>query len=237
MVRYRQTLVGAGWTLLQPITMMIIFTIFFGALVRFPTDNVPYPVFVYTGLLVYQAATKIMNEGGTSVQSGAALLNKIYFPRAYFPTSVALASLVDLLFSSIALGLLLIWFGIVPRLSIVFAPAMIFIAIVASLGLAFWLSALNAKYRDIAQLLPFFTQLLMFVSPIIYSSSLIPAQYLPLYWLNPMAVVINGLRAVVARTEWPPTEAWIIGGTMAVVLFVSGYLFFRKQEPSFSDFA
>jgi lipopolysaccharide transport system permease protein len=235
MVRYRQTVIGAAWTLLQPLTMMMVFTVFFGLVTRFPTEGIPYPVFVYVGLVAYQVVAKILNEGSQSVTANADLINKIYFPRAYFPISIALASLVDLLFSVVALAILLLFYGIVPGLPVLLTPLMIGLAVIAALGLSFWLSALNAEYRDITQLLPFLSQLWMFTSPIIYPSNLIPADYLPLYWLNPLAAVVDGLRWALTGTAAPPPEAWIIGTTVAVIVLVSGYVFFRSREPRFSD--
>jgi lipopolysaccharide transport system permease protein len=235
MVRYRQTVIGAAWTLLQPLTMMVVFTVFFGLVSRFPTEGIPYPVFVYIGLLAYAVVAKILNEGSQSVAANADLINKIYFPRAYFPISIALASLVDLLFSIVALAILLLIYGIVPGPAVLLTPLMIALAVVAALGVSFWLSALNAEYRDITQLLPFLSQLWMFTSPIIYPSNIIPPDYLNLYWLNPLAAVVEGLRWALAGTAAPPPEAWIIGTTVAVFVLVTGYVFFRSREPRFSD--
>jgi lipopolysaccharide transport system permease protein len=235
MVRYRQTIVGAAWTLLQPVSMMIVFTVFFGILSRVPSDNVPYPVFVYAGLLIFQVVAKILNEGSTSVVSNSSLITKIYFPRIYLPVSVAISALVDMAFSLVAFVVLLAWYGIVPGPSIVALPVLLAIALGGALGVSFWLSALNAAYRDVTQLLPFLTQLWMFTSPVIYPSSLIPETLRPLYWLNPLAVAIDGFRWMITGVAAPPLTEWLIGATVAAILLATGYLFFRRREPTFSD--
>jgi lipopolysaccharide transport system permease protein len=234
MVRYRQTVVGAAWTLLQPLSMMAVFTIFFGILAAVPSQGVPYPVFVYAGLLVYQIAAKILNEGATSVVNNAPLLGKIYFPRAFLPLSVAFASLVDLLFSLIAFVPLLLFYGIIPGPQVVLLPLFLGIGWAGAVGVTLWLAALNARYRDVTQLLPFLSQIWMFVSPVIYSSTIVPASFVALFWLNPLAIAIDGMRWTVTGIA-PPLEEWIIGATMAIVLLVSGYVFFRRREASFPD--
>jgi lipopolysaccharide transport system permease protein len=234
-VRYRQTVVGAGWALLQPILLMIVFTVFFGMLARLPSEGLPYPVFFFCGLVVWQMVAKILNEGSLSVVANAALVSRVYFPRAYFPISIALASLVDLFFGLLALAALLIYFGIVPGAGIVVVPLLVLIAWAGGLGVALWLSALNVAYRDVTQLLPFVTQLWMFASPIIYPVSIIPAPYLPLYYLNPIALVATGFRWAFAGAAAPTAAAWIIGTATTLVVLISGYLFFRQREMTFAD--
>ncbi|MEA2621187.1 MAG: lipopolysaccharide transport system permease protein [Chloroflexota bacterium] len=234
-VRYRQTLVGGAWAVLQPILLMGVFTIFFGLLARTPSGGLPYPVFFYLGLLPWQMVSKILAEGSASVVANAALVTRVYFPRVYFPTSVALASLVDLAFGFGALAVLLVIFGIVPGWPVVFLPLFVAVAWASGLGVAYWLSALNVAYRDVAQLLPFLAQLWMFASPVIYSSSIVPEPYRALYHLNPIALSVEGFRWAVGGAAPPPPEAWILGPFMAALLLVSGYLFFRKRERTFSD--
>jgi lipopolysaccharide transport system permease protein len=235
MVRYRQTAVGASWSLFQPIMLMALFTVFFGFLARMPSGGLPYPVFFFIGLLPWQMVAKLVTEGSASVVANSTLVTRVYFPRAYFPTSVALASLVDLALGTVALAILLVIFGIVPGPALVAAPIFIAIAWTAGLGVAFWLSALNVAYRDVTQMLPFLAQLWMFGSPIIYPATLVPSAYQTLYFLNPMALVIEGLRWAVAGTPAPPAAAWLLGTSMAISLLVSGYLFFRQRESMFAD--
>jgi lipopolysaccharide transport system permease protein len=235
MVRYRQTAVGATWAILQPLLMMAVFTVFFGILAHVSSEGVPYPVFVLVGLTIWQVVGKVLNEGSLSVVGNSGLVNKIYFPRAYFPIASALGSLVDLAFGLLALGVLLVIYRIVPGWPIVLVPVLVAIALLAALGVSFWLSALNVSYRDVAQLLPFLTQVWMFISPIIYSGQLIPPEFRHLYWLNPIALVVDGLRWAIAGTVAPPLDEWLEGVLVAAVMLASGYVFFRHREPGFSD--
>ncbi len=236
MVRYRQTVVGAAWSLLQPILLMIVFTVFFGLWGRGDAEGMPFPVFFLLGLVPNQMVTKVLNEGSMSVVSNAGLVTRVYFPRAYFPTSVAIAALVDLFLALVAVAALLIAFNVYPGTNIVFVPPLIALAWFSGLGLAYLLSALNVVYRDIAQLLPFLSQLLMFLSPIIYPSTIIPEPYRMVYFANPMALVVEGFRWALADGPAPPGYAWIIGPLVAAVILFSGYILFRKREPTFADF-
>lgn len=235
MVRYRQTVVGAGWSLIQPILLMLAFTVFFGILGRLPSQGLPYPVFFFMGLVPWQMVAKILNEGSSSVVANGALVTRVYLPRVYFPTSVALASLVDLALASIVLGLMLLFYGIVPGPTVLLLPAFVLLAWITGLGVAYWLSALNVAYRDITQMLPFVTQMGMFMSPIIYPASLIPDPFRVLYFLNPIALVVTGFRWSIAGAPPPPIEAWLLGPPIAIGLVVSGYVFFRYRERTFSD--
>lgn len=235
MVRYRQTAVGAAWAILQPLMLMVVFTIFFGILADVKSEGVPYAIFVMIGLTIWQVVGKILNEGSLSVVGNSALVNKIYFPRAYFPIASALGSLVDLAFGLLALGVLLVIFQVVPGWPIILAPVLIAIALTAVLGVSFWLSALNVTYRDVAQLLPFLTQLWFFTTPIIYSGQLIPPDFRPLFWLNPITLTVDGLRWAIGGTAAPPLQEWIEGIAVAAILICSGYIFFRQREPGFAD--
>jgi lipopolysaccharide transport system permease protein len=232
MVRYRQTVIGAAWSLLQPLLLMSVFTVFFGLFARLPSGNLPYPIFYLLGLVPWHMVSKLVNQGSTSVVSNATLVTRVYIPRAYFPTSIALASLFDLALALVPLALLLVIFGIVPGATVVLAPVFIAVAWLAALGLTYWLSALNVAYRDITQLLPFLTQLWMFSSPIIYPVSMVPEAFRTLYYLN---LVVTGLRWSIAGAPAPEPEAWALGLSVTAVLFVSGYLFFRHREPRFAD--
>jgi lipopolysaccharide transport system permease protein len=235
MVRYRQTLIGVSWSLLQPILLMIAFSVFFGILARMPTGGMPFPVFFFIGLVPMQMASKILTEGSTSVIANAGLLTRVYFPRAYFPTAVALAALIDLALAFGAMAILLLWFNVVPGSNVAFVPILIAIGWTSALGVAYWLSALNVAYRDVTQLLPFLAQLWMFTSPVIYSSTLVPESFRPIYFVNPMALVIEGFRWSIAGGAPPPPYAWGIGVAVAALSLGSGYLFFRRREPGFAD--
>jgi lipopolysaccharide transport system permease protein len=236
MVRYRQTAIGAGWSLLQPLLLMAVFTVFFGFLGRGLTEGLPFPIFYLLGLVPYQMVSKMLSEGSMSIVSNSVLVTRVYFPRAYFPTSVALAVLVDLGLSLIPVAALLLLFGIVPGPTVIFVPLLTAVAWFAGLGASYWLSALNVAYRDVTQLIPFLTQLVMFLSPIIYPSSIIPEPYRTIYFLNPLALVVEGFRWAIANAPAPPAYAWVLGPLVAATLLVTGYIFFRKREPAFADF-
>lgn len=235
MVRYRQTVVGAGWAIIQPTLLMLAFTVFFGFLGRIPSDGLPYPVFFLLGLVPWQMVAKIVNEGSTSIVANGALVTRVYLPRVYFPTSVAFASLVDLGLVSLVLVGVLALYGVVPGVTVVVAPLIVLVGWVTALGVAYWLSALNVAYRDITQMLPFLTQIWMFATPIIYPASLVPEQFRALYFLNPMAFVVTAFRWAVGGIDFPPIEAVILGPVVAVLLLVSGYAFFRHRERTFAD--
>ncbi len=234
MVRYRQTLIGAAWAVIQPVALMTVFTVFFGLLARLPSNGLPYPVFFLSGLVIWQIVNKTLNEGSTSVVGNATLVTRVYFPRIYFPVSVALASLVDLVFGLVALGIVLLLFGIMPH-QVALIPVACLIAWITGLGVTLALSAINTAYRDVAQMLPFLAQMWMFASPIIYPSSLIPESVRLLYFLNPIALAIETFRHAVAGTPLPSPAAWLVGSAVAMLLLVGGYLIFRHREPTFAD--
>jgi lipopolysaccharide transport system permease protein len=234
-VRYRQAGVGVAWALIQPILLMIAFTIFFGLFARLPSEGVAYPLFFFSGLALWQVTSKLMSEGSNSVVANTALVTRIYFPRVYFPTAVALSSMVDLLFNSVALVLLMIYFGSAPGAEIVALPLILAIVYATSLGLALWLSALNVAFRDVTVLVPFIAQVGFFLSPIIYPASIVPAEYQTLYFANPMALAIEAFRWSLLGTPAPPLSGWIVGSLVAVLLLFSGYVFFRQREGTFSD--
>jgi lipopolysaccharide transport system permease protein len=235
MVRYRQTLIGAGWAVLQPLLLMVLFTVFFTLMDRFPSQGLPYPVFFLLGLLPYQLASKVLLEGSASVVANASLLNRVYFPRVYFPVAASVSSLVNLLFGLVPLAALLLYFGVVPGWPVVLIPLFVAIALVAALGVALWLSALNVTYRDITQLLPFIAQAWMFTSPVIYPSTIIPEAWRWAYYLNPLVCVIDAFRWAFAGAPAPPVAGCVSGAVVAIGLLGTGYVFFRKRESTFSD--
>jgi lipopolysaccharide transport system permease protein len=234
-VRYRQTFLGAAWTVLQPILLMAVFTVFFGLLAKTPSQGLPHPVFYFLGLLPWQIVARALSEGSASVVSNSALVNKVYIPRVYFPLAASLSSLVDFLFGTVALVVLLLLFQITPGWQVVLVPVLVAIALMAGLGISLWLSALNAAYRDVAQLLPSLTQMWFFATPIIYPSAIVPPAYRALYYINPMALVVDGFRWAFAGTPAPPPIAWLLGTGVAITFLVTGYLYFRHREPGFAD--
>jgi lipopolysaccharide transport system permease protein len=214
---------------------MIVFTVFFGILGRMPSGGLPYPVFFLLGLIPWHMVSKILNQGSTSVVGNATLVTRVYFPRVYLPTSIALASLVDFMLAASVLVLFLLLFRITPQVEAVLVPAFLLVAWITALGAAYWLSAINVLYRDVTQMLPFLSQLWMFSSPIIYPATLVPEPYQPLYYLNPLALVVTGFRWTIGGLPPPPVLAWVLGVSVAVGLLASGYIAFRRLEHRFAD--
>lgn len=233
-VRYRQSLVGIGWVVLQPLLLAAVFTVFFSVMARTSKD-VPYPVFFLAGLFIWQLAAKVLGEGTNSVSANSALVTRVYLPRAFFPFSVVLASLVDLLFTGLALIVVMALYGMVPQPTVVIVPVLVAIAAAAALGAALWLSSLSVRFRDVFVLLPVLTQLWFFASPILYSVETVPPELLGIYYLNPMALVVTGMRWSILGLSAPPPEAWVLGVGVSLLMLTTGYLMFRHREPTFAD--
>lgn len=234
-VRYKQTMLGAGWAVIQPIMLMLVFTVFFGILVQVPSEGVPYPLFVFVGLVVWQFVARVLNEASASIALNGHLVTKIYFPRVFLPAAVLVASLVDLAFAVLALALLMAIYEVMPGWPIVFVPLWLALASAAVLGISLWLAALYAAYRDIGHLLPFITQLWMFLTPIIYPSSLVPEAYRLLYAVNPLVATVEGFRWACLGAPPPTLSTVMVGFASAALLLATGYVFFRKRESFFSD--
>ena len=193
-VRYKQTVFGVAWAVLQPLSMMLIFTVFFGNLVGVPSDGLPYPIFAFTALLPWQLFSRALTDASTSLVADERLITKVYFPRLLVPTSAVLASLVDFAIAFVLLLGMMVFYGIVPTIAVLMLPLFVLLALMTVLGVGFWLSALNAQYRDIRYTLPFLTQLWLFVTPVVYPASMVPESWRLLYGLNPMAGVVEGFR-------------------------------------------
>jgi lipopolysaccharide transport system permease protein len=234
-VRYKQTVLGAAWAIIQPFFAMIVFSLFFGRLAQMPSDGVPYPIFSYTALLPWQYFATALAGSGDSLVASANLLSKVYFPRLVIPLASVLPPLVDFAIAFVVLIGMMLFYGIVPTWQIVWLPFFLLLAMVTALGSGLWLSAMNVQYRDIRYTIPFITQFWMFASPVVYPSSLIPEQWQPLYGLNPMAGVIEGFRWALLGTETAPGPMLIVSVFVALVLLVSGALYFRRMEKTFAD--
>lgn len=234
-VRYQQTVIGVGWALLQPLLLAFVFTIIFGRLAGIPTNGQPYPIFVLSGLLVWLFVAQSFSQATLSMVLNAHLITRIYFPRVILILTVIITSLVDFLCAFLLLVLMMFWYGIAPTIGVVVFVPMLLLAMLTVFGLSLWLSALNVAYRDIGHVLPFLVQLWMFLSPVIYPSTLLPAKYSFIYALNPIVVVIDTSRW--AFTGGPPPTDWMVAVSCAVtaVLCVSGYWFFRRHESTFAD--
>lgn len=238
-VRYKQTLLGVLWVILQPLASMTIFTILFGVLLKAPSGDVPYPVFAFAGLLPWNYFASALTRSSTSVVNSANLLTKIYFPRLVIPLSAVLSSLVDFAVSAAVFAVIMLIYGIVPTTSIFLLPLFLLLAMITALGFGLWLSALNVRYRDVNYLVPFLVQIWMYLTPVVYATTLIPERYRFLLSLNPMTGVIEGFRRAllgpgVTDTVLAPGLVAVSVG-IALVVFFSGLVFFRTTERTFAD--
>ncbi len=234
-VRYKQTVVGATWVILQPLITMLIFTLVFGYLAKIPSDGLPYPIFAYSALLPWGYFAQSLQRGGTGLVGNADLISKVYFPRLLIPLAAVTTPLVDFLLSFVILGGLMIWYGISPTWGVLALPAFLLLALMTALAGALFLSATNVRYRDIGHALPFVVQAWMYGSPIIYPVSLIPAEWRWLYSLNPMVGVIEGFRWALLGTTSPDFKAMAISAAVVVVALFASLVYFRQMERTFAD--
>ena len=234
-VRYQQTVIGVGWALLQPILLAFVFTIIFGRLANMPTNGVPYPIFVLSGLVVWMFVAQAFTQASGSMVLNSHLITKIYFPRVILILAAIATALVDLLCAFALLVPMMVWYGIAPSIGAFVFPLMLLLAVLSVFGLSLWLSALYVSYRDIGHLLPFLVQLWMFLSPVIYPSNLLPAKYAFLYSMNPIVVVIDTARWAFAAGE--PPAGWMVAASVGTTLMLcaTGFWFFRRQEATFAD--
>lgn len=234
-VRYKQTVLGAAWAIIQPFFTMVVFSIFFGQLAKIPSDGVPYPVFAYCALLPWHLFAYALNESANSMVGNQQLIKKVYFPRLIIPLAGVLAGLVDFAIAFGVLLLLMLYYGIVPTVAIVTLPLFLLLAVGAALAVGLWLSTLNVQYRDVRYVIPFLTQFWLFATPVAYPSSLVPEPWRLLYGLNPMAGVVEGFRwALLGKAEWPGPMIFV-SAAMVAALLVSGLYYFRRMERTFAD--
>ncbi len=235
-VRYKQTLLGALWAVIQPVMTMVVFNFLFGKVAKVPTDGIPYPIFAYSALLPWGLFTAALNQGSRSLTSNHNMISKIYFPRLILPISSVLSGLVDFGISFVILIGLMIYYKITPTWDALWAlPLFIILAILTALGVALWLSAINVKYRDVNYALPFLTQFWMFITPVAYSASVISDKWQLVYSVNPMAGVVNGFRwALLGSGAGPDAALWVSVG-ISILVLVTGLFYFRGMERTFAD--
>lgn len=236
LVRYKQTALGVAWALIRPFLTMIVFTIVFGKLARLPSGGVPYPILVFSAMLPWQFFSSSLSECSNSLIGNANLIAKVYFPRLIVPASAVIVSFVDFMISGIILLGLMAWYDFVPTWRIIMLPLFILIAFGASTGVGLWMAALNVEYRDFRYIVPFIVQLGLYVSPVGFSSSIVPQQWRLLYSINPMVGVIDGFRWAIlgnASAIYWPGFALSIG--LVGLLLVSGIWYFRRMERTFAD--
>ncbi len=237
LVRYKQTVIGIAWSVIRPLLTMLVFTIVFGRLARLPNEGVPYPILVFSAMLPWQYFANAMQESSNSLIAESRLISKVYFPRLIVPASSVIVSAVDFLISLALLGLLMLGYGFAPSWTLLFMPFFFLLATLAALGAGFWLSALNVKYRDFRYIVPFLVQFGLYVSPVGFSSSVVPERWRLLYSLNPMVGVIDGFRWCVQGTASSLyLPGFLISAAISVLAFSSGVWFFRRTERFFADF-
>jgi lipopolysaccharide transport system permease protein len=236
LVRYKQTAIGIAWALIRPFLTMVVFTVVFGNLAKLPSEGTPYPILVFTALLPWQFFSSALSECSNSLISNANLISKVYFPRLIVPASAVIVSFVDFLVSGMILLGLMVWYNFVPSWRIITLPLFIGIAFVASMGVGLWFAALNVKYRDFRYIVPFIVQFGLYISPIGFSSSIVPVRWRLLYSLNPMVGVIDGFRWAILKVQstlyWP---GFALSMVLVTFLFASGVWYFRKTERTFAD--
>lgn len=233
-VRYKQTLLGAAWAIIQPFFMMVVFTLFFGKLAKIPSEGVPYPLFNYAALLPWTLFAEGITRSSNSLVQDANLVQKVYFPRLVMPLSAVLSPLVDFAIAFTILVCMMFYYGYPPTVNLLWLPLFIILALITALGVGLWLSAINVKYRDVRYVIPFLIQLWLFASPVVYSSSLLPQKFQAVYGLNPMAGVIEGFRWALLGTE-PPGSLIAISVIIVIVILISGAFYFRRSEKTFAD--
>jgi len=235
-VRYKQTVLGASWAILQPLFAMLIFSIVFGKLAKMPSDGIPYPIFSYAALVPWMFFSNGISKASASLVGGSNLLKKIYFPRMALPISATLGGLVDFVLAFSVLILMMIFYGIMPTGNVIWLPFLLILILVTSLGVSFWLSAMNVQFRDVKYVVPFFIQAWMFITPVVYPASLITSDFWKaVYALNPMVGVIEGFRWALLGTDTAPGWLMVISTFVSVGLLISGAFYFRRMERTFAD--
>lgn len=234
-VRYKQTVIGAAWAVLQPVMTMVVFSVIFGRLAGLPSDGIPYPVFVYAALLPWTFFATALSNSGLSLAHNAGLISKVYFPRLVVPLASVLGSTVDFGLAFLVLLGLMLFYGIVPGVAVLTVPLFLLLAFATALGCGIWLAALNAKYRDIGYTIPFLIQFWLFVTPVAYPSSLIPEEWRLVYGLNPMAGVVEGFRWALLGKSAGPSPLILVSAAVVLAVLVSGLFYFRQVEREFAD--
>jgi lipopolysaccharide transport system permease protein len=235
-VRYKQTVLGLVWVVIQPLAIALTLTLFLGRLVKVPSEGLPYLVFAYSGMVVWQLFANALTESSNSLLANERLITKVYFPRLIVPLSAVLASLLDFTIGLFVLVLFLIYYRIAPAVTVFLLPLMVVLAVIASLGVGLWLSALNVKYRDVRYTVTFLVQFWFLATPVAYPTSVVPERWRVLYGLNPMVGVVEGFRWVLRGAGPAPVLLLLVSACVAVTLLMSGLYYFRRTEDTFADF-
>lgn len=234
-IRYKQTVLGAAWAVLQPFMTMVVFSLFFGKLAKVPSDELPYPIFAYAALVPWTFFATGLATASNSLVGSANLIKKIYFPRLVVPISGVLSAVVDFVLAFVVLLGMMAFYGIFPTVRVIWLPLLLLLAFTVSLGVGLWLSSLNVQFRDVRHTIPFLIQFWMFASPIAYPSSLLDEPWRTLYGINPMVGVVEGFRWALLGTETAPGPIVLVSSLMAIALLVGGAFYFRRMEKTFAD--
>jgi lipopolysaccharide transport system permease protein len=234
-VRYKQTALGASWAIIQPFMTMVVFSLFFGHLAKMPSDNVPYPIFAFTALVPWTFFANGLSQSSNSLVGASNLITKVYFPRLIVPLASVAAGFIDFVIAFVVLLGMMLYYGLVPTLNIVWLPLFVLLAWISALGVGLWFSALSVTYRDVRYIVPFLTQFWLFATPIAYPSSLLHEPWRTVYGLNPMVGVVEGFRWALLRTNTAPSAAVVVSAVVALLVLVTGALYFRRMERNFAD--
>lgn len=234
-VRYKQTVLGATWAILQPFFTMVVFSIFFGKLAKIPSDGLPYPIFAYCALVPWQLFTSSLTMSSNSLITNKDLITKVYIPRLFIPASAVISGLIDFSIAFFVLLAMMFYYGIYPSVAVLTLPFLILLTITTAIAVGLWLSALNVQYRDVRYTIPFLTQLWLFSTPIAYSSSLVPEKWRTLLGLNPMSGVVEGFRWALLGKEGSIGPLFIVSVLVVVLLTIGGFIYFEHKEKTFAD--
>ena len=234
-VKYKQTVIGAAWAIIQPFFTMVVFSLFFGKLAKIPSDGIPYPIFSFAALVPWTFFANGLSQSSNSLVGGANLIKKIYFPRLVMPISGVVSGVVDFVLAFIVLLGMMLFYHILPTSNIIWLPFFLLLAFVTSLGVGLWLSAMNVQFRDVRYALPFLTQFWLFATPIAYPSSLLSEPWRTIYGLNPMVGVVEGFRWALLGAKTAPGPIIIVSTLASLAILVSGAYYFRRMEKTFAD--
>jgi len=234
-VRYRQTVIGALWAILQPLLTMAIFTIFFGRLAGIPSDEIPYSVFTYAALVPWTFFANSIHQASNSLVNNPEMVKKIYFPRLTMPVASVFAGLVDFFLAFVLLLAMMLYYGFVPTLNALWLPFFVVLSVTTALGVSFWLSALNVQFRDVRYMIPFIVQIWLFATPVAYPSSLLSDPWRTIYGINPMVGVVEGFRWSLLGVDTAPAPVIFVSYGVALVLLIGGAIYFRRMERNFAD--
>jgi lipopolysaccharide transport system permease protein len=234
-VRYKQTALGATWAIIQPFFTMVVFSIFFGHLGKIPSDGIPYPIFAFTALVPWTFFASGLSQSSNSLVGSSNLITKVYFPRLIVPLASVFSGIVDFLIAFVVLVAMMLYYGLAPTINVLWLPLFLLLALVTSLGVGLWLSALNVEYRDVRYVVPFITQFWMLATPIAYPSSLLHEPWRTIYGLNPMAGVVEGFRWALLKSNAAPGPMIAVSSAAALLILITGAFYFRRMEKTFAD--